>query len=139
MSTRTPLLLWLIVLYATLNGLWQAFAASGIWLLDPAATMGDIRPVRSTLVTVHSAISALLFLALAWLAYKRRGAALWIALLLVPVKLIGWSQAVVAAPTLPDLPGAMIVIFITYRVASVIMLLVIAAYLWRLRRKNRVG
>lgn len=101
--------------------------------------MGQVQPVRTWMVSAQNWLAAALWATLAVLAWRRSRAALWTALALIPLKLLGWAQALLAAGALPDMPTAMIAIWATYRLSMILLLAGVAGYLWRLSRKDRLA
>ena len=133
-----PLLLWFIVAYAALNAIWSLFALSGVVLMEPSQTVGTITETGAFGVKLRAGIAAALYASLAYFAYKRSRLAIVACLLLVPVKLTAWFMAGQMADALPNMPAAMMGIWVFYRVMALVVLLASAAYLWRLLHKGRL-
>ena len=133
-----PLLIWFIILFSAANAVWHLFALSGISLMDPSDTMGRITETGATAVQAKSALSALLFAALAVLTWTRSRFAFVVCLALIPLTIFGWLQGAQLADRLPDMPAAMLAIWAFYRVLTLAVLAAMAAYLWRLFRRDRL-
>lgn len=134
-----PLFVWFIIAFALCSGLWNAFAATGISLLQPSATMGALSAVDTGLTQARAIVTAILFFTLAYGAYRRSRAALWACIGLFVLNVAGWLHVSVAAPDLPDVPTAMMVIFVIYRLSALAILVLIGIYLLRLYRKDRLA
>jgi len=134
-----PLFVWFIVIFALCSGIWNLFALTGILLIQPKETVGQVTASETVWVNIRAGISAALFFTLAWGAWKRHAMAIWAVAGLILITLAGWAHVPTLVASLPNLPGAMLAIWIFYRISALLVLLAIAAYLIRLYRKDRLA
>ncbi|WP_147127009.1 hypothetical protein [Shimia ponticola] len=134
-----PLFVWFIVIFAACSGLWNLFAMSGILLMEPTETVGQVTSSETNWVQIRAGVSAGLFFTLAWGAWRRHPIAVWAVAGLIVVSLIGWAHVPTLVSSLPNMPGAMMTIWFVYRASALLVLFAIAAYLIRLYRKDRLA
>ncbi|MEO0858957.1 MAG: hypothetical protein AAFY55_19135, partial [Bacteroidota bacterium] len=120
-------------------GVWNLFAMSGILLMQPSDTIGQVTTTDATWVKIRSGLSAVMFFALAWGAWKRHVLAIWAVGALAIISVAGWVHVPVLVSALPDMPDSMVAIWVIYRASALLVLLAIAAYLIRLYRKDRLA
>ncbi|MEM1302222.1 MAG: hypothetical protein AAGH17_06555 [Pseudomonadota bacterium] len=134
-----PLFVWFIVIFAICSGVWNLFAMSGILLMQPSDTVGQVTATDATWVKIRTGVSAVMFFALAWGAWKRHVLGIWAVGALAIISVAGWAHVPALVSALPDMPDAMLAIWVIYRASALLVLLAIGAYLIRLYRKDRLA